>query len=553
MSKPKKNQKKTPQAKAAAAAVKKKEKKKIDPKVIKTVLITLAAVIGVAAIVLLAIFVIKPAIEKNKAEKPDKTTTTSKVYEQGDEFLQIEYNGLSIPAVFADLIKEAEAERDAKCSKYGVALEVGGMKIPRPEFNMYYYDQYMEKYFDVQKSLQDNGQNMTGFDPEQAPENQKYIRGSGTWADYFSFEATSEIQKLYADFERACKAGTVLSSEGMRSLIASYDQVINGASKKGFGTTDEYMEDMYFSGVDFSMFFARVIMDAYAGQFRIDEKERLEGTVTEKELAEKYDEDPKKFQVAKVRVYMIEGEYNAAEAAAVRNKEEFIAYAKNNHPYETFDVELNTNLGWIAYTDLEAYHGETVANWAFDSSRVTGEIGVVEDFLARYMIYIEEPAFDAHTYQLLCYRNQHADPNDHEPALALAKEFNAEWEKSAKSEENFRNLAEKTGYLTEDAAIITRYDLDMAEWFADPARKPGDTKLFDASDAAYVVYFVGKNTEDILWKKDVRKTLAAEKFEEEFKKLAAKDYEPEFNETQLKQSYKDAKARVDRYIKANTK
>lgn len=553
MSKPKKNQKKTPQAKAAAAAASKKpERKKADPKTVKTVLITLAAAAVVAAIVLLAVFVIKPAIEEHKNKKPDNTVTTAGTQDEGDDFVPVDYKGLSIPGTFADILKEAEAERDALCGKYGVALEIGDIKISRPEFNMYYYDQYIQQYYDVQNSIQNKGANLTGFDPSKTPEEQKYPQGDGTWADYFTYEAIERIQKTYSDFERACKAGTELEEDGIVSLIDDYDIVKNGAEKDGL-TDDEHMADMYTEGVDFSMFFARVIMDSFASQYRTDEKQRLSDSYTEQELKAVYDKNPMIYKVAKVRVYMIEGEYNAAEAAAVKNEQEFLEYANKNYPHGEYDADLSTDFGWIAYSDLEAYHGETVANWAFSSDRVAGEVGVVEDFLARYIVYVDVPAFDSYTYQIVSYRNQHEDLNDHSPSVTEATDFYEVWKTSEQTEEKFRQLAEQSGYLEEEGAVITRYDLDLANWFSDPARKHGDTIFYDGSDAAYVVYFLRANTEDLDWKKTVKSELSEKDFEEQFKTFAEKEYNPTINESQMKQSYKTVNARAKRFIETNSK
>lgn len=552
MSKPKKNQKKTPQAKAAAAsaaAKKAEEKKKIDPKTVKAVLIALAAVIAVAAIVLLAIFVIKPAIEENKTKKPDNAVTTTRPYEEGDEFLQVEYNGLSIPAVFADILKEAEAEREGLCERYGAVLKAGDVNISRPEFNMYYYDKYIEQYRKVQQSINSNGANLTGFNLSKAPEEQKYIQGDSTWADYFTYEATAAIQKTYADYKRACEAGTVLTQDTMNGLINAYDQIKYSAEKKE-QTEDEYMAEMYTEGVDYSMFFARVIMDSYASQFRTDEKKRLFDSYSEEEIQKRYDENPVKYKVAKVRVYLIEGEYDAAEAAAVSNEKEFLEYAAKNMPYENYDTDQNTNMGWIDYSDLEAYHGETVANWAFDSSRVKGEVGVVEDFLGRYIIYIAEPAFNSYTYQIISYRNEHEDLNNHAPSLAEATDFFEVWKSEEQTEESFRDIAQQTGYFEEEAAIITRYDLELADWFSDPARKYGDTLYYDGSDAAYVVYFLHANPEDLNWKTTVRNELSEEDFEKQFAELIRKDYKTEMNQTLLKQCCKSVNNRAAKYFES---
>ncbi len=550
MSKPKKNQKKTPQAKAAAAAAKKaEEKKKIDPKTVKAVLIALAAVVAVAAIVLLAIFVIKPAIEENIAKKPDNTVTTTRPYEEGDEFLPVEYNGLSVPAVFADILKEAESEREGLCAQYGVALEVGDIKISRPEFNMYYYDKYIEQYRKVQQSINSNGANLTGFNLSKTPEEQKYIQGDSTWADYFTYEATAAIQKTYADYRRACEAGTELTPDAMQGLIDAYDQIKYSAEEKE-QTEDEYMSAMYTEGVDYSMFFARVLMDNYAAQFRTDENKRLFDSCSEDEIQKRYDENPMKYKVAKVRVYLIEGEYDAAEAAAVKNEEEFIEYAANNMPYENFDADLDTEMGWIAYPDLEAYHGETVANWAFDSERVRGEIGVVEDFLGRYIIFVEEPAFNSYTYQIISFRYEHQNLSNHEPALLQATDFYGVWKAGEQTEESFRELAQQTGYFEEDAAVITRYDLELADWFSDPARKYGDTFYYDGSDAAYVVYFLHANPEDLDWKTLARSEIGEENFEKQFAQLIKNDYKTEINQNMLKQSYKTVNDRAAKYFES---
>ena len=334
----------------------------------KAIIISAAAVILVAAAVLIAVFVIKPAVEgKNE---PDSTTTTVASSQQNTELDTelVDYNGTKIPGTFAEILTENESKREAKCKEYGVVTEIGETKISLPEFSMYYYTKFVNKYSEVRSSIASKGYNMTGYDIEKMPDEQKYTTGDGTWANYFAYGAVQEIQKEYADFQRACEAGTMLTSDDMELIAYNYNTICNNA-KKNDQTPDEHTADSYVEGVDLTMYMSRVIMSVYAKRYAENEQARLEEACTPQELEAKYNENPMLYQVAKVRVHMMASEFTQEEIDAIRNVEDFNAFAKKNYPDDDYDVDGITNLGYMTYSELEAFHGETVANWAFDKNR----------------------------------------------------------------------------------------------------------------------------------------------------------------------------------------
>ena len=510
-------------------------------KTVKAVVISVAAVIVVAA-ALLAVFVIKPAVE-NKNKPDDSVTTTASEPETEFDSELVEYNGLKMQKSFADILAEAEAEREEKCKEYGVVAEIGGIKISLPEFSMYYYTKFINKYSDVRRAVANNGSNTTGYDIEKMPDEQKYTTGDGTWANYFSYEAIQDIQETYANFQRACEAGTELNSEDLKIISYNYNTVRNAAEKDKL-TPDEHIEENYVDGVDLSMYMSRVIMTMYAKRYAENEKIRLEAECTEEQLQAKYNENPMLYMVAKVRVHMMASEYTQEEIDAIKNVDDFNAFAKKNNPRDDYDVEGITNLGYMTYSELEAFHGETVANWAFDKNRHEGELGTVRDYLGRYVILVEEPAFNPCSHQILMYKN------GRNGAPERATKFYESWQSGEKTEASFRKLMEGSEYCEEIAATITDYDKEMEIWLADPARKHGDTAKFELSDAVYVVYYLEPNTEDFDWKKDVATALASEAYKEEYDKLIEKEYAENVDDKVLQRCFKKVNVRIDRFNKA---
>lgn len=504
----------------------------------KAIIISVAAVILVAAAVLVAVFVIKPAVD-NK-DKPESTTTA--VQEQNTELdtQLVDYNGTKMPKTIAEILEENESKREAKCREYGTVTEIGETKISLPEFAIYYYTKFVNKYSEARNSIATRGTNITGYDIEKLPDEQKYTMGDGTWANYFAFKAVQDIQKVYANFRRACEAGTELTSEDIELITYNYNSVCNNA-KKDNTTPDEHMATNFVEGVDFSMYMSRVIMTMYAKRYEENEQIRLEKACTEDELQAKFNENQMLYKVAKVRVHMMASEYTQEEIDAIRNVEDFNAFAKKNHPRESYDVDGITNLGYMTYSELEAFHGETVANWAFDKNRVAGELGTVKDYLGSYVILVEEPAFTPYSHQILVYKNAQKD------APKSAAEFYEKWQAGEKTEASFKELA--ADYGEEIAATITDYDRDMEIWLADPARKRGDTAKFELSDAVYVVYYLEPNTEDFDWKKDVATDLATQKYEEEFKNLIEEKYVEKVDDKVLQKCFKKVNVRIDRFNK----
>ena len=212
------------------------KEKKLSP---KAIIISAVAVLLVAAAVLIGIFVIKPAVE-NK-DKPDNTTTSAS--SEQDDALDtelVDYNGTKIPRTFAEILEENENKREAKNKQYGTVVEIGETKISLPEFATYYYTKFVNKYSEVRNSIASKGSNMTGYDIEKMPDEQKYTTGEGTWANYFAYEAVQDVQRVYANFQRACEAGIKLTSDDMEQIVYNYNTIRNNAKRDGV-SPDEHL------------------------------------------------------------------------------------------------------------------------------------------------------------------------------------------------------------------------------------------------------------------------------------------------------------------------
>lgn len=111
--------------------------------------VIIAAVAGLAAIILLVIFVIAPAI-KNKIGNGGPVKPTSYEIEPspsqaGEDTEYVIYREMRMPREIAEILEKGEKDNAQACEKYGVALKIGKYSISRPLFELYYNVMSAEK------------------------------------------------------------------------------------------------------------------------------------------------------------------------------------------------------------------------------------------------------------------------------------------------------------------------------------------------------------------------------------------------------------------------
>lgn len=480
------------QTKKAAAPVKAENKKSA-----KGIIIAVVALLLVAAIVVAVVLVKK---------KDNTTDPTSNVIEtlpdDGGQYTYAKYKGSSLPVEFVEILNKAEADSAAACKKQGVALEVGDREISVPEFTMYYYDEYSSQIDSAQYSIQKTGSNKTGFELTIMPAAQTKPGTQDTWEAYFVEEAVTKMREVYMIFDLAIKEGVKVDVMTIASILENIDLIEKTVAKNGI-TADESLSAYYGEGMTAAMYNARDIMMAYAQAYEETKLAEIRDGYSDSQLQEVIDTDRSKFTVLVGRVYPIEGEFNAAEVAAVKTEEDFINYANNNYPMEGYDAEFSTA---CIFTDKETIgnvYGEEVAGWMFDDARNNGDIALVQGKLFNYLCYVERVQFLATSCTVISadfgYSNEHSQEDRDRLYNDLLEKYE-KWQKDDGTKEGFEQMSLGLGGTDERTVRVADYYFQIADWIFDPARKPGDSTVINTNVGCTTIYFVSANEKDYDWK-----------------------------------------------------
>lgn len=519
-----------------------------EKKPVKGIIIAVAAIVLVAAVVLTAVFVVKPSIDKN-----GETTTTESynLLNPKDEYTFVDYKGASLPQEFVDILNQAESDSKAACKEYGVALEIGDIKISMPEFVAYYYDQYSLKKQDVQNSIDLKGMNMTGYDPLVLPDKQEYVDGSRTWAEEFTKDAISMLQEDYEGFNKAIEAKITFTNDEVTQLISEYER-IDMYSQIQHKPLEEMFAEVYCEGFTEAMFKAREIRLAYKQMYREYAEKKLADGYSDSMLEEKLKGSMSDYTVVCGRVYPIEGEYNAVEASKIKTEQEFIDYAKNNHPREGYAAETVTLCNYLTKDTISSTYGPEVGDWMFSEERVPGEITVVEGQLFKYLVYIEKLPYLSVSRKIMYCGYDYFEGITEQEIESYRNEMQTEYDNWVAGGAKKEEFAEICLTFFDEAEYDTRvgdffYTFD--EWIFDESRKPGDHTLIETEAGCCMFYFIDENEDDFDWKENMKADLSSAEFLEAFEADIAENYVVKRKEMIISKSLARAHVTIERNIK----
>lgn len=527
---------------------KKEEPVKAQPekKSVKGIIIAVAALVLVAAIVLTVVFIVKPG------SQDDNTTTTANPYTipGANGYTYADYNGANMPQEFVDILTQADIDRESACQAYGVALEIGDIKISHPEFISYYYDQYSLQKSEIEYSIQQTGSNRTGYDPEKMPDEQQCLNKGYTWAEDFTLKAIETIQANYRSFERAIEKGVVLTDDDVTTTIAQFE-VLEIASKFQQRSVAELLEEIYGKGYTEAMFKAREIMLAYKEKYEAVSMQELADSYSEEELQAELNKDVDAYTVVVGRIYPIEGEFDAVEVSKINTEAEFLEYANSNHPREDYSAEIGTQCNYLDRDDISTTFGKAVGEWMFSEERVAGEIALVQGELFRCLVYIEKPAYLNVSRKVMYFGYDYEDGiSEEEKANRLAdiqSKYNS-WKDGGAGEEAFKELCvNNSGVDMYDARIADFYYV-YENWIFDEARKPGDCEVVESDVGCAAFYYIGENEGDYDWKGNLKNNKAQANFTESYKADIEKNYEPKRNDKVLNKAYKTVNVTITKRL-----
>lgn len=519
-----------------------------EKKPVKGIIIAVAAIVLVAATVLTAVFVIKPSIDNSE------TTTDPKdqyrVTQAKDEYVFVDYNGASLPQEFVDILNQAELDSKAACKEYGVALEIGDIKISMPEFVAYYYDQYSLKKQDVQSSIELKGMNMTGYDPLILPDEQEYVDGSRTWAEEFTRDAISMLQEDYEGFNKALEAKITFTDAEVTQLISEYNR-IEFYSEIQHKTYEEMFAEVYSEGFTEAMFKAREIRLAYKQMYREYAEQKLSEGYSDSMLEEKLKESMDDYTIIKGRVYPIEGEYNAVEVSRISTEQEFIDYANNNHPRESYTAETATLCNYIDKETVSSTYGPEVGEWMFSDERVPGEIAVVEGQLFKYLVYLEElPALSVSRKIMYCGYDYFEGITEQE-VESYRNEMQTlydEWKAGGEKKEDFEEICLTFFDYAEVDTRVGDFFYTFDEWIFDDARKSGDHVFIESDAGCCIFYYIDENEDDYDWKVYMKEDMSSEDFLAAFKEDIEENYKTKRKESVIRKAQERAHVTITRKI-----
>ncbi len=524
----------------------------------KTAIIISAAAVFLVACILLGIFVVKPAIDKNKETTATESSTSSSDIEgiQMSNYTYVEYKGAQVAEPLAEILKQAEIDSASACQKHGVAMTLGNRDISRSEFHLYYLDQYRTQMTAVQYSVEKAGANRTGYDIDTLPDEQKHPSKDITWAEQFVLEAADKIKLNYLGFDMAMKENVQLEESEIADLIMSYSRAINYAKQKQM-ETDEYIAGVYTEGLTYSMFAAREIISAYATKYEYAKQNEYYESYSEETVAQMLEESNNKYKVIKARVYPIEGTYDAVEASKVRTEQEFLDYAKANYPKEGYNAEVVTQCFYVTKHSIANTFGDEVAEWMFSPDRVRGETQVVEGQLFYYLCHIVELPYYSTSCHIMSYEVDHNAAFSDEQKKAEVENVEKmleDWKNGDATPESFAEIAAMSSYTPERDVRSNEYSFEINNWLFDKVRKPGDTAVFSDDYGIYMFYYVKNNEDDYDWDLYLRSELAEEDYKKHYENLSdGKDYDIETKSNVVTKIIKSANVRITNQINERNK
>ena len=426
------------------------------------------------------------------------------------------------------------------------ALEVGGTKISAAQFNYYYSVAFNDISSQASQLQQYYGSDVLGFDSSLPPDEQESTEKDEDgnplmWSEVIKDRAITIAQQTIGYYNEAVAAGITLTEDQEAEISETIESYRTEAANNNF-TLNAYLK-LYF-GAGFNEKELKKLLETQllADAFTTQKSDEIDKSITDKDLEKEYKENKKDYDYTDVRYYTIsfkkltakDGE--SEDALKKRQKEandKLIAEAKDIIAKATDDntlieeiktynkSEKDTTKKVIAatYSSLKSSVSEKGADWAYAKDRKAGDMTVVSDDSAAYIILMLKPAYTSNSVSvrhcLVAFdakdSNNVTDTEKKEAfkkAEKLLKDLGDKVTEDAFSKMATQNTEDEgsaaTGGLYANIRISDNYVESFEEWSFDSARKAGDTGIVETEYGYHIMYFVSDNTDDVDWKNTIK-------------------------------------------------
>ena len=477
------------------------------------------------------------------------------------------------------------------------ALTVGDRTYSVAEYG-YYYTTVFQTYANSQNSL-----GMALIDTSKDPAAQTTTDDDGntiTVDEMIRNKVKDNLETTDYYLKRAKEEGVTLSDESKSEIDSTIAELESYAKQYGYSAS-RYISVLYGKGLNVKKF-RSLLEDQYlVSQYMTNENADLYAAITDDEIEAKYAEDPSAYQLVDIRLMgkalttgktdteeTEETDATATDAAAEAVKAEaqakveemldkitdeasFIELAKeycDEGDKDTFESETATLVKGLKKSIVSNNIGSDLADWLYDSARVTGDKRTYSTSDYAYVLYLIKPAYRSEdrlasarhilisfdsvksTLEAQTETDEEATATDaalddttvktvdasdgtkvtnegtgYSSEVVLktyeqAKEVLDLFNNGDKTEESFANLAEQysadTGSVGENATNGgggLYKDIEKGQmvapfenWVYDESRQPGDTGIVMTNYGYHVMYFVSRADEPS-WKADIRNSI----------------------------------------------
>lgn len=410
--------------------------------------------------------------------------------------------------------------------KHTTALTIGDETYTPAEMNYQYSNQYVNfvNQYGSYASIfgLDTSTGLAGLDSQSCP-----MTDNGTWYDYFSDAAISQLVQIKAASDYAAANGISLTADELADIDADFAGLDDYAKSMGYSSVNNFLAANYGEGVNIDIATQAAYDSNLASKAITAYNDTLSYSAAElAEQYESYNGDSDYFDIA---YYLVSAERVADEDGTEAATDETKAEAEKTAnaimaAYEELDdadtvARLNAALA-EAGIDAECVHNSNMQgsalgeykDWAM-GKRAAGDVTVCANAGDDGYYVVAFIGREDNSYNLAQVRHilikAVADENgvytDEAKAEALTKAENilTEWKAGEATEESFAALAEQ--YSGDDGSNTNGglYDsvqkgqmVEEFDKFCFAGHKPGDTAIVYGETSGYagyhVMYYVGE-------------------------------------------------------------
>lgn len=388
------------------------------------------------------------------------------------------------------------------------------------------------------QTLSENDAAMLNLDPDAVGQ---------TWQDYFVDQALDQMAAVQTVLKAAQEEGFTYPNTVQESYDASMDSLRSAAASSGV-SVDRYLQSNLSSTMTEKVYGQRLLATFQYEAYATAHEESL--VYSDAELEETYQANRSTYDHVDYEYLTVSGlaesttdadgntvdptdeEAAAAMEAAKVKAEELLAAYQDGASLES--LANSDDAVTYSHPETASYSNTPLVQWAFDITRKSGDIDVVESSSSysvalfhsrsRYeynTVDVRHVLIQPEATTLSSEDEGYQEDVDAKNAVAKARaeELYAQWKSGAATEETFADLAREysaDGNASEGGIYTEVYQNMMVQsfndWCFDASRKSGDSGIVETDYGFHIMYFVGQNIP--YWKVQIRDDLVSENMNE---------------------------------------